>query len=212
MTNIPAAVSSRLPLYYEYIVHMEEQGSRWVSSNMIASALDLTPSTIRQDIKYLDKIYSSSFGYSTQSFRQVLEDALGISASNNMALVGAGSLGRALAHYKGFPAKGFTIKAIFDKRDDLIDTDINGVKVWQLGRLNEVVKRERISIGIITTPADAAQQVANMMVDAKIMGIWNFAPINLRVPPNVMVENVNVMPSLFSLAFKMKVIGNANKK
>ncbi len=206
MASIPSAVSSRLPLYYEYIVHMEEQGSRWVSSNMIASALDLTPSTIRQDIKYLDKIYSSSFGYSTQSFRLVLEDALGISAGTNLALVGVGSLGHALTNYRGFESKGFIIKALFDSDPALVDTEVNGVKVWPLGRMNEIVKRERISIGIIATPADAAQQVADAMVTAKINGIWNFAPINLRVPPHVSIENVNLMPSLFSLAFKIKVV------
>ena len=206
MQSIPAAVSSRLPLYYEYVMHMEAQGSRWVSSNMIASALDLTPSTIRQDIKYLDKIYSSSFGYSTQSLRLVLEDALGISSGTNMALVGVGSLGHALINYKGFKDKGFIVKALFDSNKELVDQDVDGIKIWPVGRMNEVVKRERISIGIIATPASAAQQVADAMVDANISGIWNFAPINLRVPPHVSIENVNLMPSLFSLSFKIKVL------
>ncbi len=204
MLKIPLAVSARLPLYYEYIAHMEAQGSKWISSNMIASSLGLTPSTIRQDIQYLGKIHSSSFGYSTASFKAILEEVLGISSGANMALVGLGSLGFALLRYPGFREKGFVIRAIFDKREDLIDTRILGVPAYPVGRMPEVIKRERITIGIITTPADVAQQVADLMADASIKGIWNFAPINLRVPPDITLENVSLFPSLISLAYRIK--------
>jgi redox-sensing transcriptional repressor len=171
---------------------------------MIAAYLDLTPSTIRQDIKYLGRIDSSSFGYNMRSFRAVLEETLGISAGANIALVGIGSLGLALVHHKGFREKNFAIKALFDKREDLINTEIDGIPVYPVGRMAEIIKRERITIGIITTPAHAAQQVADLLIGANIRGIWNFAPINLRVPAHVTVENVNLIPSLFTLAFKIK--------
>jgi len=204
MSKIPLPVAERLPLYYEYITRLEEQGCRWISSNMIAAYLDLTPSTIRQDIKYLGRIDSSSFGYNMRSFRAVLEETLGISAGANIALVGIGSLGLALVHHKGFREKNFAIKALFDKREDLINTEIDGIPVYPVGRMAEIIKRERITIGIITTPAHAAQQVADLLIGANIRGIWNFAPINLRVPAHVTVENVNLIPSLFTLAFKIK--------
>lgn len=204
MSRIPLAVISRLPLYYEYIVHMEMQGSRWVSSNMMASTLGLTPSTIRQDIKYLDRIESSSFGYSITSFREVLEKVLGISAGANMALVGVGSLGHALVRYRGFKDKKFVFRALFDNDESLFDGNIDGIPIYPVGRMGEIIKRERIVIGVIATPSDVAQQVADLLVDANIRGIWNFAPINLRVPSHVAIENVNLRPSLFSLAFKMK--------
>ncbi|MBN1636916.1 MAG: redox-sensing transcriptional repressor Rex [Deltaproteobacteria bacterium] len=204
MSKIPIAVTIRLPLYYEYLSNMKNQGAKWVSSNMIASSLGLTPSTIRQDIKYLGKINSSSYGYSTDNFCYVLEKVLGISYGANMALVGVGSLGLALVRYKGFRQNNFIIKALFDKRPGLIDAVVENVVVYSVGRLSEIVKREKINIGIITTPADVAQQVANQLIDAKIRGIWNFAPINLRVPESVSLENVTLCPSLFSLAFKMK--------
>jgi len=204
MSKIPMAVTIRLPLYYEYLRNMKNQGAKWVSSNMIASSLGLSPSTIRQDIKYLDKINSSSYGYSTNNFCYVLENVLGISHGANMALVGVGSLGLALVRYKGFWQNNFIIKALFDKQSSLIDTVVENVAVYSVGRLSEIVKRERITIGIITTPADVAQQVSNQLVDANIHGIWNFAPINLRVPGSVSLENVTLCPSLFSLAFKIK--------
>jgi redox-sensing transcriptional repressor len=204
VANIPIPVAMRLPLYHEYVTRMEAQGCRWISSNMIASYLDLTPSTIRQDIKYLGRIDSSSFGYNAGSFRVVLEKTLGISTGANLALVGIGSLGSALIHYKGFREKNFSIKALFDKREDLIDNQLEGITIYPVGRMAEVIKRERITIGVIATPADSAQIAADLLVAANIKGIWNFAPINLRVPPQVTVENVNLLPSLFTLAFKIK--------
>lgn len=204
MAKIPLPVAMRLPLYYEYVAGMEAQGCRWISSNMIADYLNLTASTIRQDIQYLGRIASSSFGYDTTSFRAVLEQTLGIAAGANLALVGVGSLGLALFHHKAFREKSFTIKALFDKREDLIDTRIDDIPVYPIGRMAEVIKRERITIGIIATPAASAQQVSDLLVSAGIRGIWNFAPLNLRVPPVVALENVNLRPSLFTLAFKIK--------
>lgn len=204
MAKIPLPVAMRLPLYFEYVTRMEAQGCRWISSNMIADYLDLTSSTIRQDIKYLGRIDSSSYGYDTASLRSILIQTLGISAGANLALVGVGSLGQALVHHKGFREKNFILKALFDKREDLIGTRIEGIPIYPVGRMAEIIKRERITIGIITTPADSAQAVADLLVAATIKGIWNFAPINLRVASQVTVENVNLMPSLFTLAFKIK--------
>ncbi len=205
MSKIPIAVALRLPLYYEYISYMETQGGIWVSSHLIAKALGLTPSTVRQDIKYLGKIDSSYSGYNITSFRTVLERALGISEGANLALVGVGRLGLALIHYKKFKEKGFIIKALFDKRQDLINTRINNIPVYPPGRIGEIIKKEKISIGIITTPLDAAQSIADLLIDADIKGIWNFAPINLKTPHHVTVENVNLRPSLFSLVYKIKM-------
>ena len=202
--RIPLPVAMRLPMYHQYITYMINTGCQWISSNVIAKSLGLTPSTIRQDIKYLDKIESSSLGYSTKSFKKILENVLGISAGANIALVGAGSLGMALAHYRGFKDKGFEIKAMFDKKTNIVDQGIDGVPVYPLGRISEIIKKDRITIGIITTPAEVAQEVADILVNAGIKGIWNFAPINIQVPPNIALENVNLMPSLFSLAFKIK--------
>jgi len=205
MSKIPIAVSLRLPLYYEYISYMATQGSIWVSSYMIAKALGLTPSTVRQDIKYLGKIDSSYFGYSITRFKMVLEQALGICEGANLALVGVGRLGLALVHYKNFKEKGFIIKALFDKHQDLINTRINNIPVYPPGRIGEIIKKGKISIGIITTPLDAAQSIADLLIDAGIKGIWNFAPINLKTPPHITVENVNLCPSLFSLVYKIKM-------
>ncbi|MEA2101609.1 MAG: redox-sensing transcriptional repressor Rex [Thermodesulfobacteriota bacterium] len=202
--DIPAAVSSRFPMYYEYVCLMEEQGSEWISSNMMASALGLTSSTIRQDIQYIGRIRSSSFGYSTNSFRLLLEAILGIAVGANMALVGVGSLGSAILRYQGFRAKGFIIKAVFDKRKDLIGSRVNKMEVYPVGRMAEMVKRKNITIGVITTPPDVAQSIADTMVSTQIRGIWNFAPMSLRVPSNVALENVSLCPSLFSLSFDMK--------
>jgi len=204
--HIPIATTKRLPLYHEYVSRMESEGSKWVSSFMIANALGLTPSTIRQDLKHLEAIESSSFGYSTKSLKKVLENALGVTTGANMVLVGVGRLGQAIVHHKMFKEKGFVIKALFDAKEDLIGKRICNIPIYPLGRLPEIVKKKRISIGIVTTPVESAQYVTDLLVDANIKGIWNFAPINLRVPPNVAIENVNLCPSLFLLAFRIKLL------
>jgi len=203
--KLPIATAKRLPLYHEYTSAMESQGSKWTTSNMIANALGLTPSTIRQDLKHLVKIDSSPFGYNTKSLKKVLEEALGITTGANMALVGVGRLGQALFHHRTFRDNGFIIKALFDIKKDLTGKRFGKVSIYPLGRLPEIIKKKKITIGIVATPPESAQHVTDLLVDADIKGIWNFAPTNLRTPPHIMVENANLCPSLFLLKFKIKI-------
>ena len=204
MPKIPLPVAARLPLYYEYVLEVEKAGIPFISSNMIAGHLGFTPSTIRQDMMSLGKLDSSSTGYSTSSLKTVLEDVLGISRGANMALVGIGSLGLALAHSRQFMEKNFIIRALFDKRPGIIGSVIDGIPVYPMDVMSEVILSERITIGIIATPPSSAQEVADALSASNIKGIWNFTTVALKVPMHVRVENVNVLPSLFRLSLLMK--------
>jgi redox-sensing transcriptional repressor len=204
MSKIPLPVAARLPLYYEYVLDMENAGGLSISSNMIAGHLGFTPSTIRQDMMSLGKLDSSSSGYSISSLKTALEDVLGISRGANMALVGIGSLGLALAHSRQFMEKNFIIKALFDKRPGIIGSVIDGIPVYPMDVMTEVILNERITIGIIATSPSSAQDVADALIASNIRGIWNFTPVALKVTTHVRVENVNVLPSLFKLSLLMK--------
>jgi len=204
MPKIPLPVAARLPLYYEYVLDIEKSGIASVSSNMIAGHLGFTPSTIRQDMMSLGRLDSSASGYSISSLKAALEELLGISRGANMALVGIGSLGLALAHSRLFMEKNFILRALFDKRSDIIGSVIDGIPVYPMDAMTEVILSERITIGIISTPPSSAQDVADALATSNIRGIWNFTPVALKVPGHVRVENVNVLPSLFKLSLLMK--------
>jgi redox-sensing transcriptional repressor len=204
MPKIPLPVAARLPLYYEYALDMEKAGTASISSNMIAGHLGFTPSTIRQDMMSLGKLDSSSSGYSISSLKAALEDMLGISRGANMALVGIGSLGLALAHSRQFMEKNFIIRALFDKRPGIIGSVIDGIPVYPMDVMSEVILNERITIGIIATPPVSAQNVADELIASNIKGIWNFTSVALKIPAYVRVENVNVLPSLFKLSLLIK--------
>jgi redox-sensing transcriptional repressor len=121
-------------------------------------------------------------------------------------LVGAGQLGAALIGYSGFDIKGLKLIAAFDVDESKVGTEINGIQVLHLDKMSNLVQRMHISIGIITTPARHAQEVADMMVEAGIKGIWNFTPTNLRIPDNVAIENTSIYPNLAVLFNKMKTL------
>jgi len=208
MPKIPLPVAARLPLYYEYVLDMEKAELPFISSNMIAGHLGYTPSTIRQDMMSLGRIDSSSSGYSISSLKAALEDVLGISKGANMALIGIGSLGLALAHSRQFMEKNFIIRALFDKKPDIIGSVIDGIPVYPMYVMSEVIPSERIKIGIIATTPSSAQEVADSLVQSSIKGIWNFTHVALKVPRHVRVENVNVLPSLFKLSLLMKTDEN----
>jgi redox-sensing transcriptional repressor len=204
MPKIPLPVAARLPLYYEYVLDIERAGIASISSNMIAGHLGFTPSTIRQDMMSLGRLDSSTSGYGISSLKAALEDLLGISRGANMALVGIGSLGLALSHSRQFMEKNFILRALFDKRPSIIGSVIDGIPVYPMDAMTEVILSERITIGIIATPPSSAQDVADALTSSNIRGIWNFTPVALKVPGHVRVENVNVLPSLFKLSLLMK--------
>jgi len=201
--GVSEAVIRRLPKYYRYLKEMEKAEIQRVSSKELSQRMGLTASQIRQDFNCFGGFGQQGYGYNVTELRQEIKKILGLYRNYNVIIVGAGNLGQALANYSNFEKEGFFIKALFDINPRLIGMSIRGIEVLDIDQMEEFVKKEPIDIGVISTPKAKAQEVADLMIKCGIKSIWNFAPIDVEVPPDVVVENVHLSDSLYTLAFKM---------
>lgn len=204
-TQIPMAVVRRLPRYYRYLGELIGKGVGRISSKEFGRILGSTASQIRQDLNYFGGFGQQGYGYNVKELRAQIGKILGLNSKYKIIIVGAGNLGQALANYTGFEECGFTNKAMFDINPRLIGMSIRDVKIRDIDEMEQFIENERIDIGIICTPKEAAQDAANRLIEAGIKAIWNFAPEDLDVPEDVVIENVHLCESLVSLAYLTNV-------
>ncbi len=200
--SIPAATIARLPLYLRCLGEIAV-GQATCSSDQLATSAGVNPAQVRKDLSYLDPIGVRGVGYNTAALRALLRRGLGLTQTYRVAIAGAGHLGSALTIYPGFIDSGFDVVAIFDIDPEKTGTIINSVNVSPLDDLESVVEAEDVAIGIIATPADGAQDVADRFVAAGIRSILNFAPAVLRRPPGVEVRRVDLSSELQILAYHL---------
>lgn len=201
--RVSIAVIKRLPKYYRYLGMIADKGIIRISSQELSNITGLTASQIRQDLNHFGGFGQQGYGYNVEELRGEIERIIGINRDYNAIVVGAGNIGHALAQYKKFEGLGFKIKALFDQSPDRIGEKVDGIPVLSIGEMASYIKKEKIDILVITVPANVAQSVADIGVDSGIKGIWNFAPIDLKVPDDVIVENVHLNESLFTLTYYM---------
>lgn len=195
----------RLPFYLNYLKKKQEEGIKNISSPMIAMELDLNEVQVRKDIACVSKRDGRpKTGHNVDLLIDDIETFLGYNNVDRAVIVGAGQLGRALLHYKGFENYGLEIIAAFDSNPALFNQEINGVKVASIDKLEDLVDRLKVHIGIITVPAQYAQEVCDKMIKGGVLAIWNFAPIHLNVPENILVHNENMASSLAVLSRHLK--------
>jgi redox-sensing transcriptional repressor len=175
-----------------------------VSCSAIARALNLDPTQVRKDIEVTGIVGKPKVGYTTVILIRWIEDFLGWNNSKEAFLVGAGSLGSALLGYGKFRQFGLNIIAAFDTDPYKVGQPIHGKEVLHLDKLLDLAQRMHIHLGVIATPAVAAQKVADLMVEGGIRAIWNFAPVHLRVPDFVILQNEDLYYSLASLSYKLE--------
>lgn len=199
---ISEAVIKRLPRYYRHIKQLADSGVTRVSSNKIASVLNITASQVRQDLCNFGGFGQQGYGYDVVKLKNELAVILGLDKEYDMIIVGAGSIGRALAGYKGFVDDGFFVRALFDI--DPRCTSINGIKVYEMDLLEAYLKQNNVDIAIIATQKDSAKSVADELIKYGVKSIWNFAPVELEVPEGVTVENISMSESLYVLSFRSK--------
>jgi redox-sensing transcriptional repressor len=200
---IAEASLRRLPAYYRVLQSWQAAGAQFVSCSIIANELNLDPTQVRKDIESTGVIGKPKVGYRLADLMRGIEDFLGWTNTKDAVLAGAGSLGSALLGYEKFRFYGLHIVAAFDTEPAKIGTRIHGVDVLPMDKLVELAQQMHIHLGVITVPALAAQTVADRMVEGGILAIWNFAPIRLRVPEGVILQNEDLYPSLASLSFKL---------
>jgi len=201
--QVPEPVLRRLPRYLQILHRMKEDGIREVSSTKIADELSLDPTQVRKDIEFTGIVGRPKTGFLIPELIQAIESFLNWDNINDAFLAGAGSLGTALMGYPNFKSYGLNIVAAFDNNPGKTDGLIRDIPVIHIDKLTDLAQRMHIHIGIITVPAPQANAVAAMMVEGGIKAIWNFAPVQLRVPEDIIVENVLLHAGLSVLKRKL---------
>ncbi|RKT78918.1 redox-sensing transcriptional repressor [Terracoccus luteus] len=199
--EIPDATVARLPGYLRTLSRLAEDGVLSVSSEELASAVGVRSSQLRKDLSHLGSYGVRGVGYEVEMLALEISRALGLSTDWPVAIVGMGNLGRALSSYSGFVTKGFRIVGLFDDDPAVEGEVVLGVPIRPLSGLREAHAAEPIAIGVIATPASAAQVVCDALVEAGITSILNFAPSVLSVPDGVDVRRVDLSTELQILAF-----------
>jgi redox-sensing transcriptional repressor len=201
--SIPEPSLRRLPQYHHYLVDLEAKGISRISCSVIGRDLNLVAVQVRKDLQYTGIIGKPKTGYSVTELIQAIETFLGWNNINEAFLVGAGNLGTALLGHERFSRFGLRIVAAFDTDPAKVGSRIHEKVVLPLSQLSDLAARMSIHLGIITTPAEAAQAVANEMVKGGIQAIWNFAPVKLRLPDHIIEHNEDLYNSLASLSWKL---------
>ncbi len=192
---------ARLPLYLRVLTTLAEGGVHTVSSDTLAAAAGVTPAKVRKDLSHLGSYGTRGVGYEVDVLLDCIAAKLGLTEDRSVVLVGVGNLGHALAGYGGSHARGFRIVALVDADPDRVGERVGAVIVRPVDELEQVIAECAVTIGVICTPAAAAQQVCDRLVAAGVTSILNFAPTVLSVPEGVDVRKVDLAVELQILSF-----------
>lgn len=203
--KISTAVIKRLPKYYRYLGDLLENDVVRISSKELSHRMGVTASQIRQDLNNFGGFGQQGYGYNVEYLYNAIGKILGLENKYNTIIVGAGNLGQALANYTNFDKRGFEVKGLFDVNPRLVGITVRGIEIKDLDELEKFIKENSIDLAILTLPKQKAPKVANDLVNYGIKGIWNFAPIDLKLTnKNVVVENVHLLDSLMTLSYNIK--------
>lgn len=204
LEQVSELTTNRLSVYLRCLNLLEGAGVRTISSQSLAEQFHLNAAQIRKDLAYFGEFGVRGVGYYVRDLKRHLRQILGLDRRVNVAIVGAGNLGLALADYPGFRQEGFEISALFDASASKVGQQSRGgVPIHDINDLKKFVRRDGIRIGVIAVPSNAAQNVADLIVAVGIKAILNFSPGSLQVPPDVKLKSVDLTVSLESLSFHL---------
>ena len=201
--KISRAVISRLPRYYRYLGDLLEAGVERISSSDLSKKMHVTASQIRQDLNNFGGFGQQGYGYNVKYLYTEIGKILGLDRCHNFIIIGAGNLGQALANYASFERSGFILKSLFDVNPRLEGVTIRGIPVRMVDELEDFLKNNDIEIAALTLPKSKAIEVADILVDNGVKGIWNFAHTDLNLPEDVVVENVHLSDTLMKLSYNL---------
>ena len=201
--KISRAVISRLPRYYRYLGDLLEAGVERISSSDLSKKMHVTASQIRQDLNNFGGFGQQGYGYNVKYLYTEIGKILGLDRCHNFIIIGAGNLGQALANYASFERSGFILKSLFDVNPRLEGVTIRGIPVRMVDELKHFLKKNDIEIAALTLPKSKAIEVADILVDNGVKGIWNFAHTDLSLPKDVVVENVHLSDTLMKLSYNL---------
>lgn len=210
-TKVSITVIRRLPKYYRYLGDLLNKGTNRISSQELSKLTGFTASQIRQDLNNFGGFGQQGYGYNVEELHKELGKILGLDYRYKVVVTGAGNLGHAIANYRGFRDDGFDIIGVFDKNPDNPRYANRDIEVKHRDGLEEFIKENKVDIGIITTSKENAQDIADIYVRSGIKGIWNFAPVDLIIPEDVVLETVRLSESLFTLSYFIKSLDIDNE-
>jgi len=199
--KIPEKTVTRLSIYLRCLEELEADGVASVSSRQLAERFGLNSAQVRKDLAYFGQFGVRGLGYYIAELKHNLERILGLKQDWEVALVGVGNLGSALIAYKGFQARGFKIGLAFDADPAKMGQVVSDVQITEIAKLVQTVRRKKVKIAVLAVPAGAAQSVADLLVEAGVTAILNFAPAQLTVPEGVKVQNVDLSVLLKTLSY-----------
>jgi redox-sensing transcriptional repressor len=188
---VPDIVVGRLPIYLRALIHLLEEGHQITASKELARRLGISSAQIRKDLSHFGEFGKQGMGYEIAYLRDQLRGILGVDREWNVALVGAGDLGHAIAHYGGFEGRGFRVACVFDNNPQKIGRHLGRFEICDMATLSQRVQELGIHIAIVAVPASAAQVVVDDLVRVGIKAILNYAPITITVPPGVHVQYID---------------------
>ena len=199
--HIPEATVARLPVYLRSLAELVDEKIATVSSERLAEMAGVNAAKVRKDLSYLGSYGTRGVGYDVEYLLFQMSRELGLTHDWPVAIIGAGNLGSALANYGGFTQRGFPVAALFDSDRKKVGLEVHGVRVHHTDDITSVAKELKVGIGVIATPASAAQDVADKLVAAGVGSILNFAPTVISVPESVSLRKVDLALELQILSF-----------
>lgn len=198
---VPDIVITRLPKYLQILNQMAKEGLHTVSSRVLADRLSTSAAQIRKDLSYFGGFGKQGSGYPIYLLIEELQKILNLDRIWQVAVIGAGNLGRALTQYPGFPRRGIEIKLLFDIDPKIVGKQVGAVTVRHVDFMESEIQHHGIKIGIIAVPAGIAQEIANRMIKAGIEGILNYAPISLIIPESVHKMDIDPVLQLQTMMY-----------
>lgn len=194
----------RLPTYLHILKRLQAEGEEYVSTTALINELDFKPILVRKDLVLMGIPGKPRTGYCLKDLIIAIEKFLGWNNIDEAFLIGTGALGSALLGHKPFEENGLKIIAGFDIDPERVGKTIHGKKIFHLSKLKELAQRMNVKVGIITVPWQAAQEVADILIEAGILGIWNFSMLKLKTPPEVICHNENLSGGLAVFSVKLQ--------
>ena len=203
MRRIADSTVRRLSLYLRFLEESSQRGLVTISSDELARRGGTTSAQVRKDLSFFGSFGKRGLGYSVPELTDSLREILGLRRDWQVIIVGAGKIGMALAQYRGFRQRGFRVTAVYDRDPKKIGTRWDALTVRDMAEIERDIAREHPDIAVLTTPAEEAQNVVDRLVGAGMRALLNFAPIQLHVPPDVTLKNVNMAMELEGLSFAL---------
>ena len=199
--NIPDIVIGRLPLYLRALTRLSVEGQEVTSSHELGRRLGISSAQIRKDLSHFGGFGKQGTGYQIAYLIEQLRQVLKVNQEWEVAVIGAGDLGTALLHYKGFADRGFRIACVFDNSPQKIGKKIGEYMVHPIDEMQKIIQERGIKIAMIAVPAEKAQEVANNLIEVGVRAILNYAPMSLNVPSDVKVQYIDPVVQLQRMTF-----------